>query len=191
MQSSQELVPPCLAFKVESEAIKTTTGLSNFFEKAITRVTGGKYCHVEIWLSGPRNSALCHASREPEGTSNKIVDLSDPLFDIVDLPLSITANRQYFAGLVNGWSLGDSGRRYGILTIGGIALQLANLTHLDSNDRICSEDAFLFCRDIIGLQFPKEVIPGMVTPDGHPKGGWGLYELVQGALGNGPSNSGA
>lgn len=176
--------PPCLAFKVESEAIKTTTGLSNFFEKAITRVTGGKYCHVEIWLGGPISMATCHAAREPKGTSIEIVNLSSPLFDIVQLPP--TNNDKAF-----GWSLGDCGRRYGILTIGGIALELANLTHLDSNDRICSEDAFLFCRDIIGLQFPKEVIPGMVAPDGHPKGGWGLYELVQGALGNGSSNSGA
>lgn len=171
---------PCLAFKLEDQAIKYSSGLGNFFERAIVKVTGGKRCHVAIWISGddPYN-ALCHESVEPSGTHNVIYNLTEPIWELVQLPTP------YNSSYSLGWAAGDNGRPYGKLTIVGIGTDQPRLTDLDSSDRICSEDGFLYCRDVIGMTFPKEVIPGMVAPDGQPRGGWGLYELVQQLLSKG------
>jgi hypothetical protein len=167
--------PPCLAFKIEAEAIKASSGLGNFFERAIVAVTHGKFCHVELWIDGPITSASCHASREPEGTSNQLQDLTQPYWQLVQLPYDPISLET-----LQGWAVGDSGRKYGLLTIGGIGSG-AQFVH-DPTDRICSEDAFLACRDIIRLPFPPEVKSWMVAPDGHPPNGWGLFELVEEAL---------
>lgn len=162
---------PCLAFKIATEAEKLSTGIGNFFEREITKHTGGRFCHVAGWINGSITEAFCHESVEPSGTHRTTYDLTQPEWELVQLP-------QVDKSLLNGWSIGDCGRHYGAITIGGIALGSGWISSIDSTDRICSEDMFYMCRDIILIYFPNSIQPGLVVPDSPHADKIGLYELV-------------
>ena len=101
-----------LAFK------KSAAEPHNIFGQAISAKTGSIYCHVECWISGPQNAALCFSSREPHGAGWATIDLTDAaMWDIV--PLDLTPEQEI---AIHGFCCGCDGKRYDALGIVGIAV---------------------------------------------------------------------
>lgn len=114
-----------LAFKVAAES-------NSLFSKLIAWKTGGKYSHVEGWLSGPIEHAFCFSSREPKGTGYATIDLSNPkLWDIVPLQLTDVEEK-----LVLVFCSGTDQKDYDWLGILGFVWPWGE--H-DDHDRFCSE----------------------------------------------------
>jgi hypothetical protein len=159
-----------LAFKVAADS-------HNALSAGIAAATQGKYCHVELWLSGPQTAALCYSSREtgnPTGTSFVTLDLSDPaLWTPVPVPVSDDQEIDLF------WFCkGSAGREYDYAGLLGIGLDTKD--HSDDR-RFCSEACYEALNAVAGL-WPGH-LRWHVAPSGFEKLGdrVGLYELATGA----------
>lgn len=154
-----------LAFKIAEKA-------GGLFSSQIQFVTGSKFSHVELWLSGPQDKAMCYSSREPYGTAFQTVDLSDSkLWEIVHLESTPEQENR-----VLWFCRGDAGRSYDALGILGIG---SGLGAHDEQDRFCSEAIFYILQQVFGFHPEIErwmVAPGWPTADGKR---FGLYELVK------------
>jgi hypothetical protein len=150
-------------------------GLGRVFDDAIARVTGGKYCHVEAWLSGSINSAVCYSARQPSGTAIAIIDLSDDyLWRIVPVTVSQQESDELY-----GYAVGGSGRPYNMAGIVGIGTDTKISVPWE---RFCSQECMLMGQKLIGaLRWLKDVDAAHVAPSGSVKGGYGFYELLTGA----------
>jgi len=152
-------------------AFKDAEKSGGAFARAIQHVTGGKFSHVELWLSGTQKEAFCYSSREPEGTGHKTIDLTDlELWTIVPLPIE-----PHLEPFAMWYSLGSSGRPYDFAGILGIGTDTK--AHTDFA-RFCSEECFELIKKITGWW------PGIerwhVAPSGFQQRGdrYGLYELA-------------
>lgn len=149
--------------------------LAKLFTKEIMNFTGGSYSHVEFWLKGPIDQALCFSSREPLGSSFSTIDLSNRLeWTIIGLPPSDTitmAKAEWFCK-------GTAGRLYDGVGIVGIGTGQARVH--DPYARFCSET----CAEIGQQVFQLPVLSGLnawqIAPSGKPRNGFGLYELMVG-----------
>lgn len=156
----------CLAFKSAALA-------GGLFSEAIAKHTGGQFSHVEMWLSGPLNAAMCFSSREPFGTSFKVIDLSEQvngkcLWTMLALKVATEQEKDAF------WfCMGSKGRDYDSMGIIGIGLGTG--VH-DSSDRFCSEMVWDVGQNVFG--WDPSIDRWMVAPDGHPVNGYGLHELI-------------
>jgi hypothetical protein len=153
-------------------------GPGRFFDEAIAKATGGKYCHVEAWLYGPINRAVCYSARQPHGTSIQIIDLSD-LSLWMAVPVSTSADEDKW---LYGYAVGGSGRPYNAAGIVGIGTDTGISVPWD---RFCSQECFLLGQKILTAQKPFSDFQAInalhVAPSGQPKGGYGFYELLTGA----------
>ena len=164
-------MPFAYAFKDAAEAARRSSGLEAAFSLEIARVTGGRFSHVECWISGSLDAALCFSSREPAGTALRIIDLSDPALWII-VPVATTPVQDVG---VRGFCMGSSGRRYDGLGLVGIDLQTG---FHDPFDRFCSESGFELGQMCLGI-FPHDIDRWMVAPSGgHVRRRYGLYELL-------------
>ena len=144
-----------LAFKdADRAAASSKSWMGAFFSRAIKWKTGGRFSHVELWMAGPKESATCFSSREPEGTGYATIDLSEmvivtegghwgnptisqakPLWTCVEIPA--TPEEMYGVQMfVEGVGL----KRYDFLGILGFMIprgsRIAGITH---------DPAWLFC----------------------------------------------
>lgn len=169
---------PVYAFKNAARSIELSAGIAKETDRAIAEFTGGKYCHVEVWIDGPQNAAVCYSARQPHGVARAVIDLGDSTLWTV-LPWAVTASACWGD---QDWLLGfceaSVGKPYDFLGILGIAMHQPLAVPWD---RFCSE----FCFEALQLRFGK--FPGIaryqVAPSGRPPGGYGLYELLTGAQG--------
>ena len=128
-------MPFAYAFKDAAECARRESGLAAAVALEIARVTGGRFSHVECWIDGPQNAAVCFSSREPVGTSIETIDLTDSkLWTVVPVPATLPAQDT----LITGFALGSSGREYDMLGILGIG---SGLGLHDPFDRFCSSCA--------------------------------------------------
>lgn len=145
--------------------------LDDFLSRTIKERTGGQFSHVELWLSGEGKSAVCYSSRG-NGTSLEVIDITDPkIWNVVPV--------QSFSPLKEDELLwfckGSSGRAYDAIGLVGIGWDLP-VVH-DPYDRFCSEACFEALQSVGGL-FLNIGPRWMVAPSGHPKGGFGLFEMI-------------
>lgn len=156
------------AFKNAARSAELETGIARATDEEIARFTGGKFCHVEAWIEGPINAAVCYSARQPDGVGRAVLDLSDTsLWTIVTRP--------FFNSWIQGFCDGSVGKPYDFAGILGIASDTN--AHIEW-DRFCSE----FCFELlqIGTNFHPSIKRWHVAPSGQPKGGYGLYELLTG-----------
>src|SRR5579862_4320283 len=148
-----------LAFKNGQRAAEIESGAARFFSREIMRVTGGDWSHVECWLSGPREKALCSASREPGGISFQTLDLTDKsLWSIIGIP---TTPEQDLA--IEWFCKGSDGKRYDAEGIVGIGTGTA--VH-DSAQRFCSEYAAEIGTAVLDIPCLRGILRWMVAPSG-------------------------
>jgi hypothetical protein len=124
------------AFKNSELASQMGPWLGRQFSKAVAWKTGGKFSHVELWLGGPSDKALCFSSREGSGCGFQTIDLTAPAGLWVIEPLaSLTAQQE---DKIYGFAMAMSAAkvRYDYLGILGIAT--GHGEHND-HDRFCSE----------------------------------------------------
>lgn len=156
-----------LAFKVAGDS---------FLDQTIKERTGGRFSHVELWLRGEGKAAECFSSRSG-GTAFATIDITDPkIWWVQPVPYPLE-----FEGELYWFCRGNCDRAYDAIGLVGIGWDIPTVH--DPYDRFCSEACFE------ALQGPRNLFPGigprwMVAPSGHPKGGFGLYELIQGLKGN-------
>lgn len=147
-----------LAFVIAS---KTGSAWSEMIAKA----SGSPYSHVEICLDGPRNAARCFSSREPDGASFMVRDLTSPELEIVSLKPALTEQQEY---MVEAFCWGANGKAYDMA--GLLGYKLGNGLH-DDHDVFCSEVVSACLRACAGLVLPAE--PWMISPGD-------LHKLVAG-----------
>lgn len=172
---------PVYAFKNAARSIELSAGIAKETDRAIAEFTGGKFCHVELWIDGPQNAAVCYSARQPHGVAKAIIDLSDAaLWTIVGI--GPTGDHWYED---QDWLLGfceaSVGKPYDFLGILGIAMHQPLAVPWD---RFCSE----FCFEALQLRYGKfsditDIARYQVAPSGRPPGGYGLYELLTGSQG--------
>lgn len=174
-------MPFAYAFKDAAETARLEGFLAAAVALEIARVTRGRFSHVECWIAGPLNHAMCFSSREPVGTSIEFIDLSDAkLWTVV--PVATTPEQDE---LIFGFCLGSSGRMYDLLGILGIGTgsELHN-----PFDRFCSESGFelgKLCVNLFHAPANADIRRWDVAPSGPTVPGvrWGLYELLTDAHG--------
>lgn len=115
-----------LAFKVA--AVEGSIG-----SKAIAWWTRGPFCHVELWLEGPIENALCFSSTLETGTRFTRLNLTAPigLFETVEVPVSdgeLDALQQ--------WCAAHQGEKYDKLGIVGFVIPFGE--H-HAHEMFCSE----------------------------------------------------
>jgi len=89
-------------------AFKVASATDSKWSKLIAQLTHGKYSHVEMWLTGPQNAAVCFSSREGSGCGYATIDLTvSGLWDFIEPP-------QTEAGvqLLAGFCAGSDGKPY-------------------------------------------------------------------------------
>jgi hypothetical protein len=166
---------PAFAFhNAAFAADRETNPLAKLFTREIAAVTGGAYSHVEFWLSGPTNAAVCFSSREPSGTGFSTIDLSNPAeWTIVDIPV-----------IFDSWTMtkavwfckGSDGRAYDGVGIVGIGTGQARVH--DPFARFCSEMCAEIGQEVFDLAPLRGKNAWQIAPSGRPRGGFGLYELL-------------
>jgi hypothetical protein len=135
-------------------AFKRADLAGTLFSKAIAWKTGGPFSHVELWMTGPRESATCFSSREPDGTGYATIDLSEPLYTCVEIsatPAQMEAVRWFAEG--------TGKKRYDFLGILGFVVELRE--H-DPARVFCSEWCTLALQRCLGL-FPT-ARPWLISP---------------------------
>jgi hypothetical protein len=166
------LIQVKFAFKIAAEAARVDSLMGRIYSKAIQKVTGGLYSHVELVIddSVPAH-ALSFSSREPSGTGFTHINLTDTaLWDVVD---GFAVDK----ATIMAWCDGRSGRRYNMAGIAGIALGKAISDPADDYcSQCCYEAARYFGR--LAPSIPSE----FVAPSGmgKDKKRYGLYELLDG-----------
>lgn len=149
-------------------AFKDAEKDGNFFSKMIAEKTKGKFCHVELWISGPQNHALCYSSREPTGTGFEFIDLTvTGLWAIEPTPVQMDESLAYW------FCEGSSGRPYDMTAILGIGLGIQQ--HWGTA-RFCSDEVFNVLQKVGGFQ--QGINPWDVIPSGSVSGRYSLYDLV-------------
>lgn len=152
---------------------------SGWYGRAIHEVTGGEFGHVELWLSGPQDKALCYSSRETAppggatGSSLATLDLTDPkVWQIVPLPMQSIVSEEELLWFCKG----STGRPYDYIGIAGIGTDLSKL-HI-GYARFCSDECCNALQQCFGL-WPG-INPSLVAPSGFAgqKDRYGLYELA-------------
>jgi hypothetical protein len=131
-------------------AFKRQTG--GIFDKLICWKTGSEFCHVELWLDGNIQAALCFSSRQPDGTSFAHINLAatfdgKPIYELI--PLYLTSKQEI---AVNAFCQGCGHKDYDWLGILGFVLPWGE--H-DDHDRFCSE----ICTE--SLEKPLKWWPGV------------------------------
>jgi len=152
-----------LAFKIAAKA-------GGPISKGIAAVTHGPYSHVELWLGGPQQFALCYSSREPVGTGFANIDLTDgSLWRVIPVTISLQLESPLM------WfCMGSQGRPYNFKGIEGIAL---DTDQHNESERFCSEACFEALQAVTGW-WPR-IKRWHVAPSGFGKDDrYGLYELV-------------
>ena len=166
--------PPAFAFHNAAYTLaRETNPLSKLFTAEIMHFTGGMYSHVEFWLKGEIGEATCFSSREPLGSSFSVIDLSNPAeWTIVEIgPFDdlTMVEAEWFCK-------GTEGRLYDGVGIVGIGTGQARVH--DPYARFCSET----CAEIGQKVFNLKVLEGLnawqIAPSGHPRNGFGLYDLL-------------
>lgn len=158
-----------LAFKNGAESLKAEPALSILHQMIMQR-TGGKFVHVELWIEGAQDRAVCYSSRNG-GTSWALVDLSNTaLWTIIPMVEDAEIEKR-----IRWYTLGACGKPYDSLGILGIGWNAPNV-HNEA-DRFCSE-ACLEALQMAGGLFFGVAPRWMVAPSGSPAGGYGLYELA-------------
>lgn len=133
---------------------------NSFFSQAISKITGGKYSHVELWLSGPQDKALCYSSREPSGTDFATLDLTDPtLWTVLAIPTTPEQDNNLLW-----YCKGSRGRPYDFQDILGQALK--NHHFNIGFARVCSEEVSTVLQNVLNIL--TQYNPGMISPSGHP-----------------------
>src|SRR5579884_1948797 len=113
-------------------AFKIAALTDSEWSRLIAEASHSRYSHVEGWLDGAQNSALCFSSREPKGASFEIIDLTAPYWEIVG-PLNLTAEQE---ARIAGFCAGANGKEYDGL--GLIGYKFGTGCH-DDHDLFCSE----------------------------------------------------
>jgi hypothetical protein len=151
-----------LAFKNGLIAAQHEDQLGAFFSTSIVKVTGGKYSHVEVVLTGELSSATTFAAIEPIGCRYATIDLTQPagLWTVLETP-----STQQQIDFINAFCAGSDGKPYDSMGIVGIGAE--NGVH-DPRDRFCSELAVELCQKAQGL-FPN-FLRWMVAPSGPTTG---------------------
>lgn len=137
-----------------SLAFKIAALTDSSWSKAIAAASHSKYSHVEGWLSGAQNNALCFSAREPKGCSYAAVDLTTPEWEIVPLKLSDMENL-----IIRGFCMGADGKDYDFPGLAGY--ELGTGLHSDS-DLFCSECWATALRDCANWDLLKD--PWMISP---------------------------
>jgi hypothetical protein len=125
-----------------------------FVDSEIVRIAGGPFCHVELWMSGPREAAVCFSSRQPDGTGYAVVDLSAPLYTCIEFPAT-----QAQMDFTRGFAAGTGHKRYNMAGIIGF---LGPLKTTDNYDLFCSEWCCSWAQQAMGM-FPN-AIPSRTAP---------------------------
>ena len=155
-------------------AFKDADLAGGFFSKAIKWKTGGRFSHVECWLAGPKEAAVCFSSREPDGTGYAVIDLTEQrkgrdLWTCMEVPL--TPDEELF---VRGFCEGTGFRRYDYAAILGFVLDRKR-TH-DRARVFCSEWNCSMCQKCLGRFLTdasgSEIFPWTVSPSA-------LYEMAR------------
>ena len=137
-------------------AFKIAAATGELWSELIAKQSNSIYSHVEIWLSGPQNKALCFSSREPDGACFKTIDLSNSnLWTICSF---ITTRDQEIN--INGFCLGTNGKWYD--GIGLIGYKTANPTLHDPHAVFCSEVVAEIAKYCVGRILSKE--PWLISP---------------------------
>lgn len=126
-------------------AFKDAELAGTFFSRLIRWKTGGRFSHVELWIDGPRENALCFSSREPHGTGYAHINLSSPLFTIVEIAATPQQEMD-----VRWFAEGTGVKRYDFLGILGFCFPWGE--H-DDADVFCSEWCTLVLQRVFGM-FP-------------------------------------
>lgn len=115
-----------LAFKVA--AVEGSLG-----SKAIAWWTKGPFCHVELWLDGPIENALCFSSTLETGTRLAHINLTAPvgLWETVEVPCTDVE----FSDLLT-WCECHTGEKYDQLGIVGFVIPFGE--H-HAHEEFCSE----------------------------------------------------
>src|SRR5579863_7530461 len=112
-----------------SYAFKYASG-QGLYSYLISKRTKSPFSHVEVWLSGPQDKAICFSSRPGEGCGFKLIDLSDAkVWKIVNLP---PVNEELWVGFCHG----SNGKGYDYLGI--LGYDTGHGEHKE-RDRFCSE----------------------------------------------------
>ena len=162
-----------LFFKIAAEAAKIETGASKVFSLCISRVTGGRFSHVEIGLHrNPNGTWHSFASREPDGTGFLDIDFSDAsLWVPLVIPTNVLEDAQMQA-----WCQGCDLRPYNMVAILGL---LTDEGWTEPHGMICSQCAAKLLQNVKG--WFTELPCWAIAPDGFvgdPKR-YGLYELIE------------
>jgi hypothetical protein len=160
------------AFKNAKVSIQRGDEVGKLMDEMIVRVTGGVYCHVEAWLSGPQNAAECYSARSPEGTSIKIIDLTDAsLWTTVSVDTTPEEDRALY-----GYAVGSKDRPYNFPGLIGIGTDTPITMPWA---RFCSQECFKMGIELVAsMKRFASVNPLHVAPSGLPDGGFGFYELL-------------
>ena len=154
-------------------AFKDADLAGGFFSKAIKWKTGGRFSHVECWLSGPKEKAICFSSREPNGTGYATIDLTEQrkgrdLWTCIEIPC--TGAQMVF---VRWFAEGTGFKRYDYAGIMGFVLNRKR-TH-DRARVFCSEWCCLMVQRCMGGFLyddeGNEIFPWTVSPSA-------LYEMA-------------
>lgn len=171
-------MPFAYAFKNAAVAEYGDDIAARELDAAISRVTGGKFCHVEgvLDMKDPK-AALCFSARQSHGASVQKIDLSNSaLWTIIPIPTVPSEDEMLW-----GYAMGATNRPYNILGL----LQVGfDVPVTQPGAVFCSQVAFEMGVTCINeMQYLAGINPLHVTPSGKPRGGYGLFELVTGKQG--------
>jgi hypothetical protein len=143
----------------------------DFLDRVIMERTGGKFSHVELWIGGEGAAAGCYSSRAG-GTAFATIDVTNPkVWNVVKVPFPAKLESALFW-----YCSGKCGLLYDGIGLVGIGYDMP-VVH-DPHARFCSEACFEGLQNV-GGSFAGVGPRWMVAPSGHPRGGYGLYELTQ------------
>lgn len=128
-------------------AFKKAALAGSKWSKFIAEATHGPYSHVECWVQGPQNAAVCYSSREGTGVARATIDLTDPMWVIWPVPTTPEEDMQ-----ILWFCKGSEGKAYDYLALlvaaGGRGVH-------KSWARICSEFCLEVGQNVLGL-LPSE-----------------------------------
>lgn len=134
----------------------------NLWSRLISAWTGGPYSHVELWLAGPKEAAVCFSAREGQGVRFKVIDLTDGQWD----EIKISENKEDVKKILN-FALPQVGMGYDWLGLLGFVKPWHISFLHDSDDRFCSEvcSEDLNKADLLKLQglHPWEINPNKLA----------------------------
>lgn len=147
-------------------AFKNAQVAGSMWSKAIAWKTGGLFSHVELWLSGPQDKALCFSSREGEGCSLKVLDLTVKGLWVIE-PAGFTPDQELKA---LGYALAMSAAKVRYDYLGILGIGTGHGEH-DDHDRFCSEVCIEVAQQCAGRWL--NLHRWLVSPSA-------LYQLVKG-----------